>query len=285
MENCVRTAQAALLQSCQFLAKNLPIKANTTLNEKFNIQPTVAPAETDYFSMKYAVIGNGGHTVAIGPNNGSSGASLSTPVPVMHTPRHTALYNHLPFALRLPNQDLPAAQRAGYRMRRLEQHDGKTYVAYYAKVLDLSQTLPTLEYRTVKDGATTSTEYIPTLGDLSPTPPALTTGTVITTSADYVAATAKINFTLAPSEIDELLNVSNIIYGSENYAIISEIGMVAGVDRQVSGDFNGISASYTEVIGARVTHFISSFFSAKFNNGSISAMLDIGSLESLLVSK
>lgn len=279
MENCVRTVQSALLQSALQLGMPHVIQANSSLNQKFDIQATVAPADTDTFAMKYVAIGNGGHKLVTGVNG------ISTPEPIQHSPTDAALFNHLPFVLRLPNQDLTAAQRANYRLRRIESINGTSYVAYYLKVIDLSLTLPGLELRTVQNGIMTSTPYAPQLSDLSPTPPAISSGGVITTSGNFIAATSKVDFTLSADDITELLNVSNILYSSDSFALISEIGLCSGVDRAVTGDFNGTSAGYTEVIGAQVMNFIDSFFPAKFNNNGLSLSFDVGQLEPLMTLK
>lgn len=276
MEKTVRTVLGAQLQTCQLLGKPLAIKPNSTLNQKFDIQASTTFADDDKISMKYVAIGNGGHRTAIGVNN------VAKIEAVQHTPRDCALYNHLPFVLRLPSMDLSPAERAKYRLRTHETHDGTVYVAYYLKVLDLTETQPQLELRTVADGVTTSTPYSPTLSDLNPTPPAISTGQVLQTSGDYIAATAKVPFTMSADDITELLNVCNIIYGDEAYAMISEFALCSGVDRSVTGDFNGTSAGYTEAIGVQVTSFISSFFAAQYANAGVTLNLDVGSVENML---
>lgn len=277
MEHCIRTVLGAYLQTCQLLGKPVVIKPNTTLNQKFDIQPNVTISDQDHPGMGYVSIGNGGHRMVIGVNN------IPRPEPIQHTPRDAALFNHLPFVLRLPNEDLTVAERAKYRLRRHETHDGQTYVAYYLKTLDLSNTLPQLELRTVTDGVTTSTEFNHTLQDLNPEPLELTPGGVLVNSGDYIAATAKVPFVMSETDINELLNVANILYGDEDYAMISEIALCSGVDRLVQGDFNGTTATYTEAISVQVCNFINAFFSAKFSNNGINVLFDIGSVEPLLV--
>lgn len=277
MQNVVRTAYGADIQSAQFLGLPVEILPNSTLNQKFAIHDNVAIGEDDQISVKYVGIGNGGHRMVTGTNN------IARPEPVQHTPRHAGLYNQLPFVLRLPNEDLTAFERQKYRLRRHETHDGTDYVAYYLRVLDLSNTVPQLELRTVVDGVTTSTKFVPTLADLSPTPPAILPGGVLTTTGDYLAATAKVPFTMSTLEIEEFLNVCNVIYGDDSYALISEIALCAGVDRAVVGDFNGITTGYTDAIAVRIVSHISAFFSAKFSNSGIEISLDIGSVEPLLV--
>jgi hypothetical protein len=275
MQEFVRSVAGAALQTAQLLGKPVVIKANTTLNQKFDIQATTAIAEDDVVSMKYATIGNGGVRVVTGTNGV---AKLKA---VQHSPRDAGLYNHLPFVLRLPNDDLDPAQRSKYRLRKYETHGGRTYAAYYLKVLDLTSTVPQLELRSVANGVTTSTPYTPTLADLSPTPPAVD-DTVLVATGNYIAATAKVPFTLSTWEIEEFLNVCNIIYDDEDYAMISEIGICSGVDRAVTGDFNGTSSGYTEAIGVQICTFINTSIPVKFINTSYTMTLDTGSLEPLL---
>jgi hypothetical protein len=276
MQSTVRTVYAAYLQTCQLLGLPIVLKPNSTLNEKFNIHSNISIADSDRPSMKYLSIGIGGHRMVTGTNG------IGRPEVVQHSPRNAALYSHLPFVLRLPNDDLLANERAKYRLRRLESHDGTVYVAYYLKVLDMTATLPQLELRTVVDNITTATEFNPTLADLNPTPPAINSSGVLTTTGDYIAATGKVPFVMTADEITELLNVANIIYGDEGYAMISEFALCSGVDRTVIGDFNGTSVAYTDAIGVQVLNFVSQFIHVPSNNNGINIELDVGSVEPLL---
>lgn len=277
MEYIVRAAAGANLQTTQLVGAQLEIKPNSSLNQKFGIQETTALAQDDDPSMQYVVIGNKGHRMITGPDN------IPYPEPQLHTPNHAGLYNHLPFVLRLPNEDLTPQERVNYRLRRIEQHDNVTYVAYYAKKLDMSATSPTLELRTVDGDTVTSTPFNYTLDDLNPTPPNVPPGQTLVTGSDYIASTSKVPFKLTANDITELLNAVNIIYGNDNYAIISEIGLCHGADRVVPGDFNGATVGYTEVIGCQITTFVSSFFAAKFMNNGIDVTFDVGSVEPMLV--
>jgi hypothetical protein len=277
MEHIVRTIMGAYLQTTQLLGLPTVIKPNSTLNQKFNIHNEVLVADSDRPSVQYVCIGNGGHKMV----TGTSG--VSRPEPIQHTPRDTALYNHLPFVLRLPANDLLPAERVKYRLRRMENHDGTQYVAYYLRVLDLSSTIPQLEFRTVAGGVTTSTTYNPTIADLNPTPPPLTSTGVLTTTGDYVAATAKVPFIMESFDVDEFLNVCNIIYGDESYGIVSEMALCSGVDKAVVGNFNGVSSGYTDAIGVQVVSFINTFFAASFNNDGLEQNFDIGAVEPMLV--
>lgn len=276
MEYVVRTAYGALLQTCQLLGLPVPIMANTTLNQKLSIHQDVSVADTDHVAVKYIGIGNRGHRMASGVDN------ISFPESLQHETTDAGAFNQLPFVLRLPSEDLNAIERQKYRLRRTEVHGGTTYVAYYLKLMDLSSTVPQLELRTVSNGIVTSTDFNASLANLNPEPPALLPGQVLTTSGDYVAATAKVPFALSDTDVVEFLNVCNIIYGDEKYAIISEIILCSGVDRALTGDFNGVSTGYTDAVGVQIYAFISEFFSVKYSSRDLTATFDLGSLEPLL---
>lgn len=276
MNNIVRTVYGAYLQTTQLLGLPLVIKPNSTLNEKFNIHANIGVADSDKPAMRYIGIGNGGHRMVTGANG------IGLPKIIQHTPRQAALYNQLPFVLRLPTEDLTPTERLKYRLRRMETHDGTTYVAYYLKLLELDNVVPQLELRTVTDGVTTSTPFTPTLADLNPTPPAINSSGVLTTTGDYIAATGKVPFNFTAADVVEFLNVANIIYGDEGYAMVSEIALCSGVDRVVTGDFNGVSTGYTDAIGVQVCNYIGQFIHIPSNNSGVQYVYDVGSVEPLL---
>jgi len=276
MENIVRTVYSAHLQTAQYMDLPLTIKPNSTLNEKFNVHAGLTLAGGELPTLKYLCIGNGGVRVTVGADG-----TPKTEV-VQHRPRDAALYKHLPFVLRPIANDLTASERIKYRMRRLETHNGATYAAYYARLMDVSSTVPVLELRTVNSGVVTSVEFSPNVGDLNPTPPAIGTGGVLVTTGDYIAANAKVPFTMGVTDIEEFMNVCNVIYGDPNYAIISEIALCSGVDRVVTGDFNGASIGYTEAIAMQVCNFIGTFLPMNAINRNMTVMLNVGSVEPLL---
>jgi hypothetical protein len=271
-----RSVYGAALQTSELLKLPLVIKQYTTLNEKLNINDTITLADTDRPSLAYITLGNGGHRLTVGANN------IAKPEPIQHLPRHAALYNHIPFIMRVVGNDLTPTERAKYRLRRLETHNGIQYVVYYAKVIDFSSTVTRLELRSVNNNVVTVSNFIPTIDDLNPTPPPINSGNVLTTTGDYVAASAKVNIALTTDDISELLNVANVIYGDPNYAIISEIALCSGIDKVVPGNFNGTTSNYTDAVGVQVCSFINTFYSLAFTNDTIVISLDIGSLEPML---
>lgn len=276
MKNIVPTVISAILQTNQRLGKTHVVQPNTSLNQKLDIQANLVNSDADVLSMKYVAIGIGGHAMGVAANG------LTFPRAVEHTTRHTGLYAQVPFVMRLLSDDLLPNERMRYRLRRIEDHGGVLYAAYYLKVLDLSSTNPLLELRNITDGVTTSEPYVPLLTDLNPVPPVLANGQVLVTNGNYVAATAKAPFEMSPSDITEFINVCNILYGTPDLAIISEVALCSGVDRAVTGEFNGVSSGYTEAIAVQICTHINTFFTANFGANNTKMTLDLGVVEPLL---
>lgn len=276
MNSITRTVYGARLQTAQLLGLPLVIPAHSTLNERFNIAANITVPDNVIPRIAYAAIGNGGHRMVVGANQ------ISFPQPIKHLPRHAGLYNQLPFVLRTLDNDLTSSQRAQYRLRTIIQVNGTAYAAYYLKVLDLSNSVPELEYYTVRDGVTSAASFSPNSNDLNPTPPALTSTGVVETTGDYIAATAQVPFKMTLDDLQEFMNVCNIIYDDPNYAMISEIALCSGVDKEVTGDFGGVVSSYKEAIGVQVFSFMCAFYATQFSNSGIDLTFDLGSVEALL---
>lgn len=278
MNNITRTVYGSNIQTCLLLGIPVgpTIKPSTTLNEKFGVEATTALSLTDVQSMKFISIGNGGHDFVRG------GDGRSVPKMVQHRTTDASLYSPLPFVLREANNDLSPSERERYAIRRPETHDGKQYYAYYLKRLDLSTVTPQMEYKTVSSSSTSTTVFTPNNSNLNPTPPDLTNSGVNVTTGDYVTATAKLEFTMNTSDVAEFSNACKVIYGSEDYAIISEIALCAGVDKIVQGSsLSSGTFNYKEAIGVQVVSFINAFFSMQFNNDGLRTILDVGATEPL----
>ena len=276
MDNNVRSIYGAYLQTCALLGFNVDIKPNSTLNQKFDLFPNEIFNSGETPTVKYLTIGNGGHTASMGVD----GLPLINPVP--HSPRHAALYNHLPFIIREVGEDLTPGERLLYRLCVPRTIDGVNYMCYYAKVLDMSMVEPKIELRNNTDGIITATDFTPSLADLNPVKPVIPVNGNITSTGNYLASTAKIEFVMNEAEITELLNACNIIYGSDNYAFISEIGLCSGVDRTLMGNFGGPPSAYTEAVGVQIMNFISTAIPAYALSTSITQTIDVGSTSPLL---
>lgn len=276
MEPIVRTIHGAYLQTCQILKLPFIVKPHTTLNEKFMIHEGVTISDVEIPHVQYVAIGNGGHRFTTGADG------ISKPDLVQHLPKHGSLYNHLPFVVRPLDNDLTGAERARYRLRRIEEHNGVRHAVYYLRVLDFTSTIPQMELREISEATISTTPFVPTISDLNPTPPAIDPGMVLTSTGDYIAATAKVHFSMDEWEIAELLSACTIIYGDDRYAIISEIGLCSGVDRTLTGEFNGVTSGYIDSVATQVVSFLSVLHVAKFTNTGFTMTLDIGSVEPLL---
>jgi hypothetical protein len=278
MKNNIRTIYGAYLQSCQFLNMPVALTENSTLNQKYNTHSGVILGVGETPKVSYMGIGNGGHKAQVGADG------VTQIVAVPHLPRHAALYHQVPFILRTPENDLTAAERINYRLRVIETHHGVTYIAYYLKVLKLDETVPQMTYMTERSGAVTTMPFVPTVADLNPSAPALSSSGVLSTTGDYLSVTAQVRFIMTEPDMQELTNVAAILYDDVNAGmIISELAVCSGVDRAVPGNFNGTVVNYTDAVAVQVTHFIQDFYTTQFNSTGIDMIMDIGAVEPLLV--
>lgn len=276
MENIVRTIYGSFLQTCNLLGLPFSRKANTTLNEKFNIQADTLPGMSEMPKMRYFAIGNGGHRMSIGSDG------IAIPQPIQHRSKDAALFHHLPFVLREPQNDLANTERANYGLRREETWNGVRYIAYYLKRIPLGTVVAEMEYKTVNAGQTDTTPFIPDSSNLNPAPPELSPTGVNVVTGDYTTASAKISLALSAWDVTELLNVAKVIYDNEDYAIISEVGLVSGIDKVIQVPGVGASViNFNEVICAQVVSHISTFYPLRFSTNGTELILDVGATEPL----
>lgn len=272
-----RTALSGLVQT--YLMSGLPITklAYTTLNERLSIQNTAAVAATDRPTFGYYCIGDKGHySVAV-----SDGDVIIEPA--AHEAGDFAPFNMIPFVLRTETDDLSTSEMASYALRRQETYDGVNYFAYYLKRVDLTGLTPKITETKTVDGTTTTTDYTPNNSNLYPTRSTLTTSTATTTSSDYLSVTLTVDIPFTENDVSELNNVASIIYGNQKRAIISEIGLVTGIDRTVTTSGSG-SAQITmnEAIYAQVITWLSTYRQMSFDNQGFTITLEMGANEPML---
>jgi hypothetical protein len=276
MENITRTIGSAYLQTVQWIGARFVMKQNSTLNEKWNIQSGIAPGTNDMPRIKAYGIGNGGHDLIV--VNG-----IAKPRPTQFKTRNASLYKHMPFVLRLPEADLTVDERSKYAMRRIEDHNGTNYVAYYLKRIDFTNVVPVINYHQVVEGGDeVVTAFNYTTDDLNPVAPALSpTGTNIV-SGDYLSASAPVSIALTAADVEELINVAQIIWNDADLAIVSEMCLVSGVDKTVASPSVGNSTiNFVELIAAQVCTMINVFYPMNFNNQGVDIALDLGATEPL----
>lgn len=280
MRNVTRTVYGAAMQTAQYLGKSYRVQENSTLNEKFGIEANAAPSDEEQHAVQYFAIGNGGHRAV----TGADGIAYTTPN--NHAATDAACFNHIPFVLREVSNDLSVEQRAQYGLRRLETHNGKQYVAYYAKRMSLDNVNVNLS-KTKIDGSNQSTvPFEPTAANLSPTPIGDDTSddNVIVASGEYVSGSAVVTINFNQADVEELREVARVLYGDEKYAVISEVALIGGVDRTTTGAGAGnTSVNYLEVIAAQITTFISAYYQLNMQNNGFTFTADVGITEPLFV--
>lgn len=275
MEQTTRTVWGAYLQTCLLLKLQYAMMTDSTLNEKFNVQSGIAPAATVTPSQRYYCIGNGGHTMTTGANG------LTAPTPLQHEATDAALFNHLPFIMRPVASDLSQSQMAQYALRVVQPFQGVSYACYYLRRIDFTNVAAQIQMNTVTSGVTTTTPYSANTANLNPTPPVVANGQSNVISPNFLTAAAILGLSFDEQDAAELVNCANIIYQDPRYAIVSEIGLVSGVDQVVQVPAAGGSFNMTEVIAAQIDSFIDTFVPMNYMNDGTTIDLNVGSTEPL----
>ncbi len=274
--NVTRTLYGAYAQTCKHFGVPMSYPAFTTLNQALNILKDTLPATTDVPNVGYYVWGNKGHKVEIGADG----------IPLHDNEQHYAtdsgLFGMLPFVLREVNQDLTATERAKYVLRRQEERSGKAYYAYYGRRLDKSNFTVGMYYTQVQDGVATVTPFVPTQANLTPTPRGLSNTGSNLISADYVSARGRLELSMSETDVAEMLNVAKVIYNDERYAIVSEIGMCTGVDKNINAPaYGGGTFNFAEVIGCQIASHVAAYNPLLQSNTGVKIAMDIGVNEPL----
>lgn len=276
MKKITRTIYGTLLETAQLMGLPYQQVTNTTLNEKFNIFPEMRPDNNAVPRARYFCIGMGGHRAM----TGAEGKTFISPI--QHRPEDAALFDHLPFLLREPDQDLSMIERAAYGLRKQITVRGTEYIAYYLKRLDLTETAPSMKINTTTDGTVATTPFVPTSANLNPIAPEIENTGVITATGQYLSASAMVKLDFSAADVAELVNVAQILYDNELYAIISEIGIVAGEDKTVTVSTPNGNMNYKEVVSAIIVAHISTNYAVGFLNRGFDFTLEMGATEPLI---
>jgi hypothetical protein len=273
MDNITRTIYGSMVQTALLLGRPVTYPANSTLNEKLDINKNTTPSASEKPVLGYFCIGNKGHKITMG------GENVAAPEPIPHAATDAALFGQIPFVLRPLNNDLSTTARARFALRRVEVHDSVSYAAYYLRRIDLSAVTPQMIYATVANGTTTETAFVPSAANLNPTQPQVDSQGQWIVSGDYVVAKAILGLLMTEDDINELLNVAMVMYSTQKYAIISEIGLCTGVDKLVSVSQAGGNFNMMEAIGVQIASHIPTFYSAVSNNRNLSIDMNVGATE------
>lgn len=279
MQIITRTIYGGAIQTCMFQGIPYSPLANTTLNERLTIQPNVKLSTNEYPRMRYWAIGAGGMEITAGAD------SRPKITPLDFKPNWSAPFLPRPFVLRREDNDLTAERRVNYGLRRAEEHNGVRYFAYYLKRIDQSTTVANMMRNIIRNGVSTVVPLVPTNEDMNPTPTYINPAEAVPTLADgdelSVSSITEIPFT--EWDVAEFVNAVTIIDGDEEQAVISEICLVAAVDRAISAPAaGGATFTFNEACVATVVQHISTYENFAFTNNETTFVIDAGVSESLL---
>lgn len=259
-----RTAIGIALQAAKLTGRPYDYPKYTTLNEALAINETLHQDLTTLPNLGYLAIGRGAHRHHI---EDQSGLDVIDAIP--HETTDTGLFMQLPFVMRQLNNDLSPEDRRDYALRRKETHNGEDYWCYYLKRIKFDKVAPEIFHDNTQDGVTTSRPFAYTSNDLNPVPPELPPEGVVVTSADVIRISSKFQLHFDERDTSELYNVMRIKYNSKS-AVISELAICSGTDKEVSIEIAGGNAKMKEAIGVQVIAFISTHYDlSKSNRGFI----------------
>ena len=259
-----RTIYGAAIQARKCFNKDIPIRENTTVNEVLTNSayvpfppdpPTRGMQVADPYNhstdsanvhLGYLIIGNNGSRTTTGNASGPAGG-IPLNTPVEHLATHAGLFNMIPFAIVPVDNDLPYAEQLEYGLRKTMDIGGILYAAYYCRRLDTDSIEFSEIVVSVENGIETPVPFIPTSSNLFPAHPP-TSGA---TTGSYVKSTAMIQVTFSELQQQRLIEAARLIYGSPDYAVISEVGFCFGVDKPVKRQYPNAGGNASDITNGR----------------------------------
>lgn len=264
------------LQTCAHTKRPFTIDQYTTLNEKQEILANATLQPNQLPGLGYWAIGDGGHRVTTANNR----ARIT---PVDHLADHAALYNQMPFVLRPTNDDLSADLRANFAHRKEVNIEGRNYIGYWLRRLNMTGVNPT-KIRNIRnaDGTWGQRAYVASIANLNPVWPEIPADQAITTSGEYLSSSAVVPIVFSAWDVAEYLNVATVMYGDESEAVISEIAFCTGVDRQIQIQTPTGSANFMEAIAVQIDTFVGAYYQLIFENQGFDFSMEVGVSDPLL---
>lgn len=265
-----RTAMGSKLQTHQYYGIPFSPLEYTTLNESFQIAQTETPTSDEMPVVRYFVIGDKGHKVTVGAGGRSKVSNYK------HRRTDFACFNNIPFLVREVSNDISGGQQQNYCLRKIITGpiDGKQYVAYYGKRFNPSEWSVELQ---ITDSNDNTIPFVSNNANLKPDVP-----TAVESTDSVISARMTLPIRFNETDVIELRNVARVLYGDEEEAIVSEISLVAGIDRDSSGDgVGGSTIVYNEVIGAITTLHVTCYYQMDQHNDGFSLTVNGGVAEAL----
>lgn len=295
-KNITRTILSSILHSYFLLNKPYKVYHNTTLNERFGIHaledltddPDNVSGQIGGFvpegtqcTIQAIVAGYGGHKLVMGPD----GLTPMTQT-VQHRSTDFALFRHMPFALKdiAAEEDLEFRQSGDadkYLLRTVITKDSKEYAAYYALKLNTAAIAPYIQRIHIENNEVTDTELFTfDAGNLSPIAPELPADDLMITEAEYVTVTSLMEVIFNDKVAEEYRNAAEILFGTAEMAICSELGIVTGYLSTKS--MIGGGGSREELMQAQIITHMCSYQSLANSNAGFKTTLKLGATEPIL---
>lgn len=276
--NATKTIWCSYVEQHKFFTRPYTAPAYSTINEKMAIQHGVALPTDQAPEIKYMVIGRKGHKNVAGIADETITDTLH------HRISDAVLFEHIPFVVRKTTDDLSAAERSKYRLRRLENFGGTNYYCYYALVVDVSSGGdPVIEHIDMTGGAPgVVTPFVPAAQQQNPVPVSMTNGVVNTSTGEHINVYTPLEVILDATAIANIIDACKIIYNDERYAVISEVGICSGLDKDVTSTAGGNTVTYTEALAMTMCHAISARANLQHNSSSVTLKYRLASSQPLL---
>lgn len=253
----------------------LSVQQYTTLNEKLGINQNQSLPANVYPSVAYMAIGDKGHYVT--PITGSGGAVEDVDIEtVQHAPNHGALYGQKPFVIRALNNDLTAAQRTKYALRKKIAISGVDYYAYYLKRLDMSTSELTTVLYSETGGVESVSTYTPDAATLNPQQIIPDSQMANDLMGTYIRNAIKYTIAFDSDDMQEYVNACVLLGQSSSNVKITELAICQGLDYTANVDSNGTSVSFNDAIAVQIAHYAPVFEMVKFSTLGFNVVLLTG---------
>lgn len=209
----------------------LDYNCNTTLNHKYSLFETLIVGnlpKIQYFG--------------IGINGCRYDEELNSLVPYIPNAMNMDLYQPIPFRCVPISNDLTEIERANYRMRVQQNIGGVEYYCYYLKLIEFTTPNTILTETDIKTGD----ETVITLDNafLNPVPNELSSVGILDV---YKEGNAYVEGNLVITGVEVMEAITVFYNGDITKALISEIGLYSGQDKEVVVDITYTESIYTQL--------------------------------------
>lgn len=271
-----RTIYGNALMTAQFKNVKHVVQPNSTLNEKFGVLEATHADENP--ALGYYCIGNGGHHYDTAEGN------MALPTTRYHRARDAALFKHLPFVMRELDNDLDAVTRAKYAGRTIENFGGVDYYCYWLKRVPASSDPVEVSHNVTNLDGIDTNPFIPGPEDLNPLPIEIPPEGVVPGTGETLSVSSDVVIDFDSIDAENLREVCRIRFDNENFAIVSEIGLCSGEDKDYTfTPAAGNPYSLLEAVDVQIAIHVSCLYPMAYSNEGFKLGIDIGASEPLAV--